>query len=63
MRAAAPDGAGRDPMAKRETSKLVNSYYEINDPRVRKRVFELAKAIAASADAGEGTKRRARRRA
>lgn len=38
--------ASFDPMAKRETLELVRAYYRIPDPRVRKRVFELAKAIA-----------------
>jgi hypothetical protein len=35
-----------DPMAKRETLELVRAYYRITDPRVRKRVFELAKSLA-----------------
>jgi hypothetical protein len=37
----------RDPLAKRETLELVRAYYRITDPRVRKRVFELTKSIAA----------------
>jgi len=37
-----------DPMAKRETLELVRAYYKIIDPKVRKRVFELAKALAKS---------------
>ena len=36
----------RDPMAKRETLELVRAYYRIADPQVRKRVYELAKALA-----------------
>ena len=36
-----------DPMAKRETLELVRAYYRITDPRVRKRIFELTKAVAA----------------
>ena len=36
----------RDPLAKRETLELVRAYYRIADPRVRKRVFELTKAVA-----------------
>lgn len=40
-----------DPMAKRETLELVRAYYRITDPSVRKRIFELAKAVANS---GEG---------
>ena len=35
-----------DPMAKRETLELVRSYYKIASPSVRKRVFELTKALA-----------------
>ncbi|NYZ12984.1 helix-turn-helix domain-containing protein [Azospirillum sp. RWY-5-1] len=35
-----------DPMAKRETLELVRAYYRINDPSVRKRLFELTKAVA-----------------
>ena len=36
----------QDPMARRETLELVRAYYRISDPTVRKRVFELAKAVA-----------------
>ena len=39
-----------DPMTKRETLELVRAYYRITDPQVRKRVFELAKALANAAD-------------
>jgi transcriptional regulator with XRE-family HTH domain len=35
-----------DPLAKRETVDLVRAYYQIVDPAVRKRIFELAKAAA-----------------
>ena len=35
-----------DPMARRETLELVRAYYKIREPSVRKRVFELTKAIA-----------------
>jgi len=35
-----------DPMARRETLELVRAYYRIEDPKVRKRVFELTKSIA-----------------
>ena len=44
-----PQGApefDRDPLAKRETLELVRAYYRIGDPRVRKRLFELTKALA-----------------
>ena len=36
-------------MTKRETLELVRAYYNITDPQVRKRVYELAKALAAVA--------------
>jgi transcriptional regulator with XRE-family HTH domain len=36
----------RDPLIKRETLELVRAYYRITNPRVRKRVFELAKSLA-----------------
>ena len=35
-----------DPLAKRETLELVRAYYRITDPKVRKRIFELTKAVA-----------------
>lgn len=38
----------QDPMAKRETLELVRAYYKIMDPRVRKRLFEMTKAIGAA---------------
>lgn len=34
-----------DPLAKRETLELVRAYYRIAEPRVRKRLFELTKAL------------------
>lgn len=43
----AADG-GVDPMMKRETLKLVRAYYQVADLRVRKRLFEMIKAIAAA---------------
>ena len=39
-----------DPMAKRETLELVRSYYKIGSPSVRKRLFELTKALAKSSN-------------
>jgi transcriptional regulator with XRE-family HTH domain len=41
-----PDGADADPMMRRETLELVRAYYRISDLSVRRRVFELAKALA-----------------
>lgn len=40
-----PETYGYDPMAKRETLELVRAYYKIRDSKVRKRVFELTKAL------------------
>lgn len=37
-----------DPLAKRETLELVRAYYKITEPHVRKRVFDLVKALAAA---------------
>src|ERR1700724_640918 len=35
-----------DPLRKRETVELVGAYYRIDDPLVRRRLFDLAKALA-----------------
>jgi transcriptional regulator with XRE-family HTH domain len=35
-----------DPLVKRETLELVRAYYRITDPSVRRRIFELVKAVA-----------------
>lgn len=37
---------GDDPLIKRETLELVRAYYRVSDPKVRKRLFELVKAVA-----------------
>jgi transcriptional regulator with XRE-family HTH domain len=44
--AADPAVPDADPMLKRETIDLVRAYYRIADPQVRRRVHELAKALA-----------------
>ncbi len=44
--------AEHDPMLKRETLELVRAYYRIPDSHVRRRLFELAKALAKTAEAG-----------
>jgi transcriptional regulator with XRE-family HTH domain len=44
-----PYAAEPDPLAKRETLELVRAYYKIAEPRVRKRIFELTKALARAA--------------
>lgn len=41
-----PQPYGPDPMTKRETLELVRAYYKINEPKVRKRLFEMTKALA-----------------
>ena len=35
-----------DPLSRRETLELVRAYYRIDEVQVRKRVFELTKALA-----------------
>ena len=35
-----------DPLIKRETLELVRAYYKISDPKTRKCLFEMTKAIA-----------------
>ncbi len=42
-----------DPLAKRETLELVRAYYRIQDPNVRRRLFELTKAVGQSYDSDE----------
>ena len=37
----------KHPMVKRETLELVRSYYKIRKGRVRKRIFEMVKAVGA----------------
>ncbi len=39
-----------NPMAKQETLELVRAYYKISDPRVRKRLYELTKALGAASE-------------
>lgn len=39
-----------DPLAKRETLELVRAYYRIKEPRVRRRLFDLAKSLAAASE-------------
>jgi transcriptional regulator with XRE-family HTH domain len=41
-----PEAGEPDPMHKRETLELVRAYYRITDPTVRKRIFDLTKAVA-----------------
>lgn len=46
--AAASGERDGDPMAKRETLELVRAYYKIEDPTIRRRIFDLTKALARS---------------
>lgn len=41
-----PEGRSADPLNRRETLELVRAYYKIENPKVRKRLFELTKSIA-----------------
>ena len=58
--AATPFEQDKDPMAKRETLELVHAYYKVRQARVRKRIFEMVKAVGAAshAEALAGRKRR-----
>jgi transcriptional regulator with XRE-family HTH domain len=44
--ALASEKSEKDPLLKRETLELVRAYYKIPDVQVRRRLFELAKALA-----------------
>ncbi len=44
-------GAEPNPLNRRETLELVRAYYRITSARVRKRMFELVKAVARVEDA------------
>ena len=49
--AATPFEHEKDPLAKRETLELVRAYYKIRESRVRKRIFEMVKAVGAASHA------------
>ena len=52
-----------DNLSKRETLELVRAYYRINDPIMRKKVFDMVKSISSIvAPLPEGTPRRGRPR-
>lgn len=44
-----------DPMSHRETIDLVRAYYSIADPAVRKRIYEITKALAAAGQTSAST--------
>ncbi len=48
-RAKKPPSYEPDPMAKRETLEFVRAYYKIKDAEIRKRLYELTKALGAAA--------------
>jgi len=45
-----PSGFDHDPMTKRETLELVRAYYRIPNEKVRKRIFEMIKAVATASE-------------
>ena len=49
--AGAPFEQEKDPLIKRDTLELVRAYYKIREARVRKRIFELVKAVGAASHA------------
>ncbi len=51
-RSAPPPEQELDPMVKRETLELVRAYYKIEEPGVRKRLFEMTKALAGASSGG-----------
>jgi transcriptional regulator with XRE-family HTH domain len=48
----AQEGFETDLLRRRETRELVGAYYQIDDQAVRRRLFDLAKALASGSDAG-----------
>jgi transcriptional regulator with XRE-family HTH domain len=43
----AQEGFDTDPLRRRETVELIGAYYQIDDAAVRRRLFDLAKALSA----------------
>ena len=41
------EGFDSDPLRRRETVELIDAYYAIDDPAVRRRLYELARTLAA----------------
>jgi transcriptional regulator with XRE-family HTH domain len=41
----------KDPLAQRETRELMQAYYTIREDKLRKRIFEMVKAIGAASHA------------
>jgi transcriptional regulator with XRE-family HTH domain len=59
--AGTPSAEGRDPLIKRETLELVRAYYKIREGRVRKRIFEMVKALGTASHAEVVGKRKRRK--
>jgi transcriptional regulator with XRE-family HTH domain len=47
------EGFDSDPLRRRETLELVDAYYTIGEVSVRRRLFDLAKSLAAAAGGAE----------
>jgi transcriptional regulator with XRE-family HTH domain len=45
-KAAANEGGDQDPMTANETVKLVRAYYMIEDPKVRKKILHMVRAVS-----------------
>ena len=55
----APPPPDPDPMTKRETLELVRAYYKIDQASVRKRIYEMVKALEAVGPTGSKNVRKA----
>jgi transcriptional regulator with XRE-family HTH domain len=44
------EGFDSDPMRRRETLELIDAYYDIEDVAARRRLFDLAKALASATE-------------
>jgi hypothetical protein len=49
--AGTPFAQEKDPLIKREMLELVRAYYKIREGRVRKRIFEMVKAVGTASHA------------
>jgi transcriptional regulator with XRE-family HTH domain len=55
-----PFERGMDPLVGRETLELIRCYYKIREDRVRKRIFELVKAVGTASHAEKLARRTVR---
>jgi transcriptional regulator with XRE-family HTH domain len=51
---AAQEEFDNDPLRRRDTRELIGAYYQIDNPAVRRRLFDLAKALVAEAADPQG---------